>query len=92
MACSACSTSQAGNSTYYLPVKVGEPLTTASDRARIIGSIPQIIRLPWFTLSNDAVAVGTISNAGISNTASFFKTRKGVYSDKNGQLSGSNCN
>lgn len=90
--CTACSGGNvSGNSTYHIPVKVGEPLSTACERAKTIGSIPSVIRTPWYTLVDGAVVTGDVSNAGICNTASFFKSRSGCYDSKDAQTSGSTC-
>lgn len=76
------------NVTSGIPVKEGFPLSTACERATIIGSIPEVIRFPNFTLVRGGTVVNRISSAGITNMASFFKTRTGCFYDKDGQVSG----
>ena len=77
-----------GNITYNIPVKEGFPLTTACERATMIGSIPETIKFPGFTLVRGGVVTNRIASAGIANMASFFKSRKGCYYDNNGRVSG----
>ena len=69
-----------------IPIKVGQPLSTACERGYVMGAIPEVIRHPAFTLTNGAVTPSRPSSGGVQNPKSFFKTRKGCYYDKNVQL------
>ena len=80
-----------GTEVQNIPIKVGEPLSNACERATIIGSIPQVLRYAGFTLVNGATVVNLVSNSGIENMGMFFKTRRGCFQDMNGRLAGSNC-
>lgn len=73
-----------------IPVKVGQPLSSACQRATVIGAIPQVIRYPSFTTANGAVLASAVSNAGISNLNAFFTNKSGCYEDANARLA-SNC-
>jgi len=73
-----------------IQLKPGEPISSACERAGIIGSIPQIVRYPSFTMINGTVAAGQVSNGGIRNLRSFFTVRSGCYENDNVRLS-SNC-
>ena len=86
-----CTLPVQGNDVQGIPVKPGAPLSTACERATEIGSIPEVCRLPWFTLVGGAAVSGKASSGGITNTSSFFKSRKGCYYSKDGRLSGSTC-
>lgn len=74
----------------FIPIKIGEPLSTSCERSNIIGSIPPVLRYPGMTLVGGAPVAGKVSNAGIQNIPSFFKTRDGCYWNKNSLLP-SNC-
>jgi hypothetical protein len=74
-----------------IPNKIGEPLSNACDRSHTIGSIPEVIRHPAFTLVDGGAVAGRPSNGGIQNMASFFKPRHGCYYDKDAKFSGSTC-
>lgn len=76
---------------YWIPLKVGFPLSSACERATVIGSIPEIIRYPGYTAVNGSPVVVLQSNGGISNKASFFKKRSGCYGNESGQVGGTNC-
>lgn len=91
MTCTCVTNPVSGNDTSYIPVKIGEPLSTACERASVIGAIPEVLRYPGFTLVGGATAATKISNGGIGNLGSFFKTRSGCYYDMDSRLSGSNC-
>ena len=75
-----------GNTGPSIPVKIGEPLSSACERATILGSIPVVINYPGYTTINGGVAPVKVSNGGICNLASFFLSREGCYFDKNSQL------
>lgn len=75
-----------GNDEFGIPIKQGAPLSSACERAHIMGAIPEVIRHPGFTLTAGGVTASKVSNGGISNMASFFKQRHGCYHDKNSQL------
>lgn len=89
MACTSCggSVSQVADYTTALaettdvidtgairPRKIGEPLSTACERANVVGSIPVVIRYPSYTLVSGGAVAGITSSAGISEDkmASFF--------------------
>jgi hypothetical protein len=74
-----------------IPIKVGEPLSSACERATIVGSIPEVIRYPWFTKIGGGVFASTISNGGIQNTKEFFSSKKGCYEDRNARLASTCC-
>ena len=76
--------------TVGIPIKIGEPLSSACERATIVGSIPEVVRYPAFTMVNGAVVEGVTSNGGIRNTRSFFSAKSGCYEDRNARLA-SNC-
>lgn len=90
MSCNCTTPSQSGNDVYGIPVKLGAPMSTACQRASIIGSIPTILRYAGFTLINGGLLATKPSNGGIGNLNSFFKNRPGCYGE-NAQLSGSEC-
>lgn len=71
-----------------VPVKIGQPLSTACERLTVIGSIPYTIRYPGWILVNNASAVNVVSDGGIENTASFFKNLSGCYQSEFAQPSG----
>lgn len=73
-----------------IPIKVGEPLSSACERATIVGAIPEVIRYPQFTLIAGGVYPRVTSNGGIRNTRSFFASKNGCYEDRNARLA-SNC-
>ena len=75
-----------GNAGPSIPVKVGEPLSTACERATVVGAIPMVIRFPGFTTVNGDAIAGVSSNGGICNLGAFFLNRDGCYDDKNAQL------
>lgn len=75
----------------HIPLKQGFPLSSLNERAYVIGSIPQVVRHPAFTLVDGGVVANLQSNAGIMNMASFFKPRKGLYKDTNMRLSENCC-
>lgn len=79
------------NAVNGIPLKVGEPLSSLNERATIMGAIPEVIRHPAFTLVAGGTVVNKMSNGGIQNMASFFKTRDGTYFNKNAQLSANCC-
>lgn len=58
-----------GNDVYNIPVKVGAPLSTACERANIIGNIPEVIRHPAFTVVNGGIPARRVSSGGISEVA-----------------------
>lgn len=91
MSCSCVPGPVAGNDVYYIANKVGAPLSTACERAVGIGAIPEVIRYAGFTLVGGTAVAGSISNAGIVNPTSFFKSRQGCYYSQNGRLAGSTC-
>lgn len=71
---------------YEIPLKEGFPLSSACERATLVGSIPEIVRHPAFTYVFGVGAIaGVASNGGISNPVSFFQDRRGCYHDKNNQ-------
>lgn len=80
-----------GNPVYNIPVKVGEPLSTACERVTTIGSIPSVIRYPQFTLVNGTAVATEISDGGIENMRSFFQTRNGCYQSMHARTMGSTC-
>lgn len=82
---------QSGNTQYWIPLKVGQPLSTACERATIIGIIPEVIRYPGYTAVNGSPVAVQMSNGGIANKASFFRRRSGCYGNESGQVGGSNC-
>lgn len=55
-----------------IPLKIGQPLSTLSQRFSIIGSIPRVLNYPGFTLVNCAPVGGFPSNGGIGNLCGFF--------------------
>lgn len=69
-----------------IPIKVGEPLSSACERATVVGAIPVVIHYPGYTTINGGVAPVLVSNGGICNLGAFFLNRDGCYSDKNAQL------
>ena len=72
---------------YDIPLKEGFPLSTGCERETIIGSIPEIVRYPGYTMVFGRGAVGGVpSNGGIGDLALFFKDRRGCYYSKNNQL------
>lgn len=75
-----------GNTGPSIPIKVGEPLSTACERAHITGSIPVVIHYPGYTTVNGGAVIGTISDGGICNPAVFFLNHDGCFSDKNARL------
>jgi len=80
----------AQNDTSGRPIRVGEPLSTANERAYILGAIPEVIRFANYTTVAGKAVVGKLSSAGIGNTSVFFKSRSG-YANKNQLQSGSTC-
>lgn len=83
-----------GNEVYNIPVKVGAPLSTACERANMIGSIPEVIRHPAFTVVNGAIPATKVSSGGISAgaMATIFNRRgsvNGCFGDS--MLMGSSC-
>lgn len=79
-----------GNPVYNIPVKVGQPLSNSCERLGTVGSIPTVLNYANFTLVNGVAVGGIPSNGGICNMASFFKSRRGCYHNKNAQ-GPSNC-
>lgn len=75
----------------HIPLKVGEPLSSLNDRAVIMGSIPEVIRHPAFTLVGGGTVENKIANGGIQSLSSFFKNRQGTYFNKNAQLAANCC-
>lgn len=92
MSCDCVTGEQSGNEESYIPLKVGQPMSTPCERATVVGAIPSVVRFAGFTLVRGGVPDSKISNAGISNIGTFFKNREGCFYDKNAQLPGcSNC-
>lgn len=82
MACDCVANpNNSGNDVYWIPLKPGFPLSNACDRSHVIGSIPQIVRFPNFTLISGGVAENRTSNGGIGNLSSFFTRRDDCFSD-----------
>lgn len=76
-----------GNPVSGIPVKIGAPMSTLSQRFVTVGSIPVVLNYANFTLVNGALAATRPSNGGIANLASFFRTRSGsLYNNDNAQL------
>lgn len=86
MACSCTVYDYNGNPVNQIPVKVGEPLSTACERVTAIGSIPEVIRYAGFTLVAGAPVGGIVSNGGIANPKSFFASRTGCYQDMDARV------
>lgn len=57
--------STSGSDVSNIPVKVGEPLSSSCQRATTIGSIPEVIRHPAFTVINGGVSASKHSNGGV---------------------------
>lgn len=76
-----------------VPLKIGEPMSTACQRATVIGAIPEVIRFPNFTTSNGAVVSGVPSNGGMDEARlmAFFTTKSGCYQDENARLASTCC-
>jgi hypothetical protein len=74
-----------------IALKIGEPMSTACQRATAIGQIPEVVRFPNFTTSNGAVVSGVPSNGGIANMTAFFTRKKGCYEDDNMRLASTCC-
>lgn len=74
----------------FIPIKEGEPLSTGCERFGEVGSIPEVIRYPSYTLVNGVVATSVVSSGGIVNPAAFFLNKSGCYTNDNAQLA-SNC-
>mgnify|MGYP001270047970 CR=1 FL=1 len=76
-----------------IPVKVGEPLSTACDRANVVGSIPRVIRYAGFTLVDDGAISSVPSNGGIADAklVSFFNNEYGCYKGNNSRLASTCC-
>jgi len=91
MSCNCTPASSSGNDVYGIPLKIGFPLSTACERANIVGSIPQVIRYAGFTLINGGLLASKPSNGGIGNPSNFFQYRSGCFGTFNGGLSGSEC-
>jgi hypothetical protein len=91
MSCSTVPGNLGGNDSFFIPLLVGEPLSTACERANLIGSVPVILRWANFTTVNGAVATSKLPSAGIMNKASFFSTRGGCYQNPNGNIGVSTC-
>lgn len=99
MSCNCVGYPQSGNAPfgavsgtqYWIPLKSGFPMSTACERATIIGSIPEIIRYPGYTTVNGSPVVVLQSNGGIANKALFFKRQSGCYGSDSGQIGGTNC-
>lgn len=71
---------------YNIPLKEGFPLSTPCERATIVGSIPEIVRYPAYTMVfGEGAVAGVPSNGGIGTPVAFFKDRRGCYADKNNQ-------
>jgi len=75
-----------GNPVSGIPLKIGAPLSSACDRAKTVGSIPEVINFPGYTTVNGGVVAGTISNGGICNMSAFFTNHDGCYQDANARL------
>lgn len=88
--CTVCQ-GQSGNPVSGIPVKVGSPLSSACERATLIGSIPEIVRFVNFTMVSGAPAINAIPMGGICNIPSFFKSRNGCFYNSNSRLSGATC-
>jgi len=80
-----------GNDVYGIPVKIGEPLSTACERATVVGSIPQVLIYGGGTFVNGALVNGVVSDGGIENVAEFFKARTGCYYSMTARPFGSTC-
>lgn len=83
-----------GNEIYNIPLKVGEPLSSACQRANTIGRIPEILHYPGFVVSGGKIPAKKASNAGISEGGMkmFFSRRSsdlGCFGDV--PLYGSTC-
>lgn len=59
--------SQNGNEVYNIPVKEGFPLSAACERVNHLGSIPEVIRFPSFTLIGGAVKASKVSSGGFAS-------------------------
>jgi hypothetical protein len=75
-----------GNEVFNIPVKEGAPLSTACQRANMIGSIPEVISYAGFTLIDGGVKANKVSNGGIAKAqmATFFNRRgsnQGCFGD-----------
>lgn len=66
-----------GNPVFGIPVKIGAPMSTLSQRFTDVGSIPEVLNYPGWTLVNGAAVGGIASMGGISNPGNFFRTRSG---------------
>jgi hypothetical protein len=86
----ACS-NPTGNDVYGIPVKIGEPLSTACERATMVGSIPQVTIYGGATFVNGALVSGVVSDGGIENLSEFFKARNGCYYSMTARPFGSTC-
>lgn len=71
-----------------VPVKCGQPLSSACERLTVIGAIPHTIRYPGWVLVSGAPSVNVVSDGGIENPASFFKNLTGCYQSEHAQPSG----
>lgn len=77
---------------YNIPIKWGEPLSSACERAGVIGSIPEVTRYPGFTTINGGVFFNVPSSGGIGNLGLFFRNRgNGCYQNANARLASTCC-
>lgn len=91
MPCDTQNPALGGNEVANIPVKVGEPLSSACERAHVVGSIPEVVYHPAFTVVNGGIPATKISSAGIQNRELFFSTKSGCYTDRDSRFSGSSC-
>lgn len=94
MACAPCPSilNNSGNPVYGIPVKVGAPMSTLSQRFVGVGSIPQILNYANFTLVDGGLIGGVPSSGGIANPIAFFSTRSGsLYNNANADLAAVCC-
>ena len=86
----ACS-NQTGNDVYGIPVKIGEPLSTACERVTGVGSTPRVINYAGAVFVNGGLVDGVVSDGGIDNMAEFMKARDGCYYSMTARPFGSTC-
>lgn len=105
MACSTCTgrvslgvantnsyveTNVGGNEVYNIPLKVGEALSTACERANLVGSVPDITYYPQFTKVAGGVIGRSPFPAGFSEASLkiFMRAgRDGCYGENTVQAS-----
>jgi len=80
-----------GNDEYNIPRREGEPLSTACERANIIGDIPEVISYPGFRLVNGELPATKPMNGGIADVKAFFTVSRGCYQDIDGRDTGTTC-